>query len=81
MLSSLSERIVISLPPFLVQDMAGALLDTILAEVGALSDDLTVLVFELTGPGGASLVRSTLIPGSAGIELFLEAAGRLRPDP
>ena len=78
-LSSLSERIVISLPPILVQDMAGAILDTILAEVGAWSDEVTTLVFKLTDHDGASLVRSVLIPGSSGIELFLEAAGRLRP--
>jgi chemotaxis protein CheC len=77
-LSSLSERIVVSLPPLLVQDMAGAILDTILAEVGTRSDEVTALVFQLTGPEGANLVRSVLIPGSAGIELFLEAAVRLR---
>lgn len=78
-LSSLSERIVVSLPPFLVQDMAGALLNTILAEVGASSDEVTTLVFKLIDPQGASLVRSVLIPGEAGIELFLEAGARLRP--
>ena len=78
-LSSLAERIVVSLPPVLVKDMAGAILDTILAEVGTWSDEVTVLVFELTDSEGASLVRSVLIPGSAGIELFLEAADRLRP--
>ena len=80
-LSSLSEKIVVSLPPFLVQDMAGAILDTILAEVGTWSDEVTTLVFKLTDPEGASLVRSVLIPGSAGIELFLEAAARLRTGP
>ena len=78
-LSSLSEKIVISLPPFLVQDMAGALLNTILAEVGAQSEEVTTLIFKLSDPRGASLVRSILIPGSAGIDLFLEAARRLRP--
>ena len=78
-LSSLAEKIVVSQPPILVQDMAGAILDTILAEVGTWSDEVTILVFELTEPEGASLVRSILIPGSAGIELFLKAAGRLRP--
>jgi chemotaxis protein CheC len=76
-LSSLSERIVVSLPPFLVQDMAGAILDTILVEIGTRSDEVETLVFKLTDPGGASLVRSVMLPGSAGIELFLEAAGRL----
>ncbi len=77
-LSSLSEKIVISLPPLLVQDMAGAILNTILAEVGTWSDEVTTLVFKLTDLEGTSLVRSVLIPGSAGIELFLEAAVRLR---
>jgi chemotaxis protein CheC len=77
-LSSLSERIVVSLPPLIVQDMAGAILDTILAEVGTWSDEVTALVFKLTDPEGAGLLRSVLMPGSTGIELFLEAAGRLR---
>lgn len=77
-LSSLSEKIVVSLPPILVRDMAGAILDSMLAEAGAWSDEVTTLVFKLTDPEGASLVRSVLIPGSTGIELFLEAAGRLR---
>ncbi len=77
-LSSLSERIVVSLEPLIVQDMAGAILDAVLAEVGTWSDKVTTLVFKLTDPEGASLLRSVLIPGSAGIELFLEAADRLR---
>jgi chemotaxis protein CheC len=77
-LSSLSERVVVNLPPFLVQDMAGAILDAILGEVGTLSDEVTTLTFNLTGLEDASLVKSVLIPGNAGIELFLEAAGRLR---
>ena len=77
-LSTLSEKIVVSLPPIFVQDMAGAILDTILAEVGTWTDEVATLVFKLTDREGASLVRSVLIPGSAGIELFLEAAGRLR---
>ena len=77
-LSSFSERVVVNLPPFLVQDMAGAILDAILGQVGTLSDEVTTLTFNLTGLEGASLVKSILIPGNAGIELFLEAAGRLR---
>ena len=77
-LSSFSERVVVNLPPFLVQDMAGAILDAILGQVGTMSDEVTTLTFNLTGLEGASLVKSILIPGNAGIELFLEAAGRLR---
>ena len=77
-LSSLSEKIVVSLPPLLVQDMAGAILDTIMAEVGLWSDEVTTLVFQLTDSEGTGLVRFVLIPDVAGIELFLEAAGRLR---
>ena len=77
-LSSFSERVVVNLPPFLVQDMAGAILDAILGQVGTLSDEVRTLTFNLTGLEGASLVKSILIPGNAGIELFLEAAGRLR---
>jgi chemotaxis protein CheC len=79
-LSTLSEKIVVNLPPLVIQDMAGAILDAILAEVGARTDEVTVLVFKLSDPDGANLVRSVLIPGSAGIELFLEAAGRLKKD-
>jgi hypothetical protein len=58
--------------------MAGAIVDAILAEVGTLSDEVATLTFNLTDPEDASLVKSVLIPGSAGIELFLEAAGRFR---
>ena len=77
-LSSFSEKVVVNLPPFLGQEMAGAILDTILGEVGALSNEVTTLTFNLIGLEDASLVKSVLIPGNAGIELFLEAAGRLR---
>jgi len=80
-LSTLSEKIVVNLPPLVIQDMAGAILDAILAEVGAWTDEVTVIVFKLSDPGGANLVRSVLIPGRAGIELFLEAAGRLKQGP
>jgi chemotaxis protein CheC len=77
-LSSLSERVIVSLPPVLVQDMVGSIFDAILAEVGTLSDEVTMLTFNLTDQEGASLVKSVLIPGNAGVELFLKAAGRLR---
>jgi chemotaxis protein CheC len=76
-LSSLSDRILISLPPFLVQDMAGAILDAVLADIGTGTDEVTVLVFNLAASSGGSLVRSVFIPGDAGIVLLLEAAGRL----
>lgn len=76
-LSSMTEKILISSPPILVYDMAGAILDALLADVGATSDDAMVIVFHLTDSKGESLVRSVFIPGVAGIELLLEAAGRL----
>ncbi|MDF1535403.1 MAG: chemotaxis protein CheC [bacterium] len=76
-LSSLSDRILISLPPCPVQDMAGAILDAVLADIGSATDEVTVLVFNLAASSGGSLVRSVFLPGDAGIELLLEAAGRL----
>jgi chemotaxis protein CheC len=76
-LSSLSDRVLISLPPFLVQDMAGAILDAVLADIGAATDEVTALVFNLAASSGGILVRSVFIPGVSGIELLLEAAGRL----
>lgn len=80
-LSSLSEKVLVSLPPVYVQDMAGAILDTILSEVGAGAGEITALVVDLTDARGDRLVRSVLIPGAAGIELLLEAAARLRSGP
>lgn len=80
-LSTLSEKVVVNLPPLVIRDMAGAILDAVLAEVGTWTDEVTLLVFSLSDPSGANLVRSVLIPGSAGIELFLEAAGRLQQGP
>lgn len=76
-LSTLSGKLLISLPPFPVQDMAGAILDAVLADVGAATDEATVLVFNLAASTGGNLVRSIFIPGGAGIELLLEAADRL----
>ena len=78
-LSTLSDKVLISLPPFPVQDMAGAILDAVLADIGAATDEATVLVFNLAASTGGNLVRSVFIPGEAGIELLLEAAGRLEP--
>lgn len=80
-LSSLSENVVVALPPLIVQDMAGAILDSVLAEVGNWSDEVAVLVFKLVDLTGSSLIRSVLIPGREGLELFLEAADRLSIGP
>ncbi len=79
-LASLSERVLLSDPPLLVQDMLGALIDTMLADAGALSDEMATLVFALKDGAGEELVRSVLIPGPSGVELLLEAAERLRSD-
>ena len=78
-LSTLSDKVLISLPPFPVQDMAGAILDAVLSDIGAGTDEATVLVFDLAASTGGNLVRSVFIPGEAGIELLLEAAERLEP--
>jgi len=77
-LSSLSERILINLPPMVVHDMAGAIIDTILAEVGASSDSVLALVSRIAKADGSSLASSVLIPDQAGIDLILEAAKRLK---
>lgn len=76
-LSSLSEKVLISDVPHLVQDMAGAILDAMLAEVGAGSDQATIILFNLSVKDGGSLVRSVFIPGAEGVELLLQAASRL----
>lgn len=76
-LASMTEKVLISSPPLLVYDMAGAILDTLLADVGSTSDEALVFVFQLADMKGDSLVRSVFIPGTAGIKLLLEAAGRL----
>lgn len=76
-LSSMTDKVLISSPPLLVCDMAGAILDTLLADVGTRSDEAVVIEFQLTDKQGGSLVRSVFIPGTAGIELLIEAAGKL----
>jgi chemotaxis protein CheC len=76
-LSGMTEKVLISSPPLLVHDMAGSILDTPLADVGTTSDEAMVIVFHFTDSKGGSLVRSVFIPGAAGIELLLDAAGRL----
>jgi chemotaxis protein CheC len=76
-LSTLSEKVLVSLPPYTVQDMAGAILDAVLADIGAAADEATALVFNLAEISGDNLVRTVFIPGVAGIGLLLEAAGRL----
>lgn len=76
-LSNISERVIVNLPPLLVQDMAGAILDSILAETGNWSNEITTLVLELVDPAGIVITSSILIPGSSGLELILDAADRL----
>ncbi len=76
-LSNISERVIVNLPPLLVKDMAGAILDSILAEAGTWSNEVTTLVLELADSGGIVITNSILIPGSSGLELFLDAADRL----
>lgn len=76
-LSRLTGRILISLPPVAVLDMAGALLDSLLAEAGSRGDSVVCLEFQLTGGDGKSLVRTVLLPGQEGLDLMREAAKRL----
>ena len=71
------EKLLISQPPLLIHDMAGAILDALLADMGIGSDNAAVIMFHLADSEGNSLIRSVFVPGAAGIELLLEAAGRL----
>jgi len=80
-LSRLSGRLLINLPPITVKDMAGAILDTILAEIGSHTDEVLALVSRLKDRAGDSLVKVIIIPDPGSVELFLEAAARLRSDP
>jgi chemotaxis protein CheC len=77
-LSSLSERILLNLPPTVAHDMAGAIIDAILAGIGATSDSVLALISGVSREDGGSLVRSIILPDPAAIELLLEAARRLR---
>src|SRR5512138_771990 len=78
MLSRLTGHILIPTPPLLVRDMAGAILDELLAEVGTRSDRVLTLDFTLRETGGKALARAVLIPDPTGVRLLLEAAERLR---
>jgi len=80
MLSRLTGRILISLPPVAVLDMAGALLDSLLAEAGSRGDAVVCLEFQLTDGDGKNLVKTVLLPGLEGLELMKEAAKRLETD-
>ena len=80
-LSRFSDSILINLPPVVVRDMAGAIVDTILAEVGIASDEVVALVSRLSEESGSTLVKVVLIPDPRGIDLFMQAAGRFRPGP
>jgi len=80
-LSRLSESLLITLPPITVKDMAGAILDTILAEIGSHADEVLALVSRLKDRTGGSLVKAVIIPDPGSIGLFLQAAARLRSDP
>ncbi len=76
-MSRLTERILISLPPITVQDMAGAILDPLLAEAGSYTDEVVTLVFHLSDEDGTCLVKTVLIPGIECLQLMQEAANRL----
>lgn len=77
-LSRLAERVLINSPPLIVRDMAGAILDTILAELGTRSDDVIALVSRLSDSSGGGLVETVILPDPRGLSLFFEAAARLR---
>ncbi len=76
-LSRLSGRIILNLPPILARDMAGALLDTILAEIGSTSNRIMALASSMKDSSDNHLVKVVIIPDPKGIDLFLEAGKRL----
>jgi chemotaxis protein CheC len=77
MLSRMTGHILIPTPPLLVKDMAGAILDEVLSEVGTRSDRVLTLDFTLRTREGKPLARAVLIPDPTGLRLLLEAAERL----
>ncbi len=77
-LSRITGHLLIPTPPVLVRDMMGAILDEVLAEVGAETDHALVIRADLRDPAGGLLAHAVLVPDPAGLALFLEAAARLR---
>ncbi len=77
-LSRLAERVLINSPPIIIRDMAGAILDSTLAELGAHSEDVVALVSRISDPSGSGLAETVIFPDPGGLSLFLEAAKRLR---
>lgn len=77
-LSRLTGHILMSSPPLLVKDMAGAILDELLAEIGTGGDSLITIGTVMREEMGPVLARTLLLPDPAGVRLLLEAAGRLR---
>jgi chemotaxis protein CheC len=77
-LSRMTGRILIPSPPVMARDMAGAIIDEVLADVGAASDEVIALDFVLRQRSGETIAHALLIPDPTGVGLLLEAAGRLR---
>jgi chemotaxis protein CheY-P-specific phosphatase CheC len=76
-LSNISGKVIVSLPPLLVQDMAGAILDSLMVDAGTWPNEVTTLVLDLADPAGIVITNPILVPGGSCLELFLEAADRL----
>lgn len=77
-LSTLSGKLLLSQPPSVARDMAGAIIDAILAGVGASSDTVLAIISGICREEGPSLVRSIFFPDQAGVSLLMEAAQRLK---
>ena len=76
-LSRLSGQIILNLPPIIARDMAGALLDAILADIGSTSDRIIALSSSMEDSSENPLVKVVIIPDPGGLDLFLEAGKRL----
>lgn len=77
-LARLADRVLVNRPPILVRDMAGAILDSILAELGTLSNVAVALVYRLSHPSGGGLLETVILPDPGSLSLFTDAAERLR---
>lgn len=76
-LSRLSGQIILKLPPIIARDMAGALLDAILADIGSTSDRIIALSSSMEDSSENPLVKVVIIPDPGGLDLFLAAGKRL----
>ncbi len=76
-LSRLTSRVLLNLPPAVVQDMAGALLDELVAGQHQAPGGVSALVYPLSRPSGGRIVRAVILLDPVTVDLLLDAAGRI----